>query len=831
MGLHLQPIETAELEQLRTDTASFDDFHTKQETESVGAFAEQSLIIDHFPASYAPRSIETARAGAPAAAASALSAASASAHAGSAAVTAENYLGSPIAPPSGASAGKTLQGKLKLSTFGASAAAIAAMLLLLFTAPYVTTSVRHQTAEVRATATEEATGTAVSAATAAAGSTAIATPAAQQAIRSRPSETPETLVSPSAVERLDAEEGANLEALAADAATEAVPPTAAASWSLEAIEADARWLAQRLKTRKGNAALEKIVTVISSVHSNAHEKPIPSEGGQQANLQGEREQQQQHQHDEEDRDMFGGALKAGLEGSASQDLHDGIEALIMETGAALASEIAALKQEKLSLTKAQIALQVLMEDAASVIYGTRERALTDYVAAAQAASDAIVKDELKLHALGRRLQLEVRDQRAAATGKAGLLLKQAIVAVKAAKAIQARSRRVLEDGLQWCKLGEQATVLCAQEKFFLKKMNLASIQLTSQLEMSDSKTASGAALLAAREDASTFTARMHEALSLTQKAEAILKTTSDSFRALDAVQTASSLVSLLRSKQENAPNSSFFYEEEAEVGAAGSEMEGQQQGVTAAAASTALTADARKQVQKREGLETERHETEDSWEVIASLINDVQVAATESLVFHLDKPVQREGPKLLLAILPSQEHYEKWRLAHANARHALVQMQEAAARLSPEVTGETMNVAISRFYDLVDTFKRHAREAAMRFYLCKAWEQAENSLSGVVDDYKLALNTLATLRGGDKATSMKDALSWKLIAEDAAYWGVLDLLPLIDVISEHTLEAKDEIAKLQAGFKPTEGGLPERHNKMLLQQQESRGQQEQLHGS
>ncbi|KAL8449076.1 hypothetical protein Emed_003428 [Eimeria media] len=834
--LHSIPSVDSQLERLRTDTTSCGD--SKQKTESVGISPEQPLVIDFVPPSHDPRSIDTAfpgsavSAGAAAAGAPAFSTA-ASAPVASAAATAENYVGSSTASPSGVWAGKTIWGKRKTGAFSASAAALVALLLLFFTAPSVITSSRHRKAEAQTTATEEATPAAGSAVRDAAGSKTIATAAALRTKRPAPSKTPERPVLPSVAESLELKKGAKAETAATEAATEAAAAAAAAApWSLEATEADARWLANRLKTGEGDAALQKILKGLTSLRANAPKEPIPDGQEQQVNLERERRQQQREQHDEGDKDVLGGGLTAESEGSALRDLPDGVDMLMKETGAALASEVAALKREKLSLTKAQVDLQVLMEDAGSVMYGIRERTLTDYVAVAQAACDAITADELKLHLLKRRLQRALQGQPAAASVRPGLLLKQAVVALKAADAVQARSKRLLNDGLQWCKLGEHATLLCARERFFQKKMNLVSMQLATHLERLDAKSASAAALLAAGEDAKILDARVQQVLALTEEAEAIVTSTDDSYRALDAVQTVRTLLSLLRSEQKNASSSVSLSREEAKARAAALEREKQQQGGTAADASRTFKADADKQSQKSEGVETETHyETEESWGMIASLIKDVLVAANKSLVFHLDKPLQRESANQLLATLPSQEHYEKWKEAHANAQRALRQMRRAAAQLPLVVTGESMDATVLKFYGHLDTFRRHAREAAMRFYLCKGWEQAEGFLNGEVEEYKSALNALAPLRGEDKATAIEDTLSWKVLVEDAAEWGVFDLLSLTELITEQTLEVKDEIARRQAGFKITDENIPAKHNKLPLKQQGPGGQQEQLQRS
>ncbi|KAL8435840.1 hypothetical protein ACSSS7_002217 [Eimeria intestinalis] len=782
----VQPNESGELARTRAETSSCGDSKSKHEGGSGRMSPEDALIIDISPASQSPGSTQAAVPDAASADSAVTDAPSLavpplSALAAAAVPAAGRSRASPIAPLQGAWAWKTLRGKHKPSKFGASTAAVAALSLLLLTLPYATASFRRRAAKAKAKPTEAATGSTVSAVAGATGLTTAAAAVTPPAIRAEPAKTPESPVLPSARESFEVGEEAEHEAAAADPTVEAA--AAAEPWSLKATNADARWLAKRLKTSTGDAALNKIVKALSYLQSGAHEKPLPGSRGQEADLQRE---QQQHQR----------------EGSTFpfQDFVDGVNALMTETLAALSSEIAALKQERLFLTKARIDLQVLMEDAANVIYGVRHPPPADYVAAAQAACDAVAKDISQLHTLRTWLQSDVQGQRAASASRPGLLLKQAIVAVKAADAMVDRSRRLLNDGLQWCKLGEEATLLCAQQKFFVEKMNLDWLKLATQLEMFDAQSAKGGALPAAREDANVFAARVDKALSLTRRMEEILKSSSDPFQALDAVQTASSLLRLLKSARGNAPNFPLLTQEEGKVEAAASEMADQHQGTPPLASSTALMADAPQQ--KSEVVETERRETEECWGVVASLIDDVLRAAEQSLrVFHLDKPPESSHP--LLITLPSQTHFEKWREAHADARRSLDQMEEAATKIRLVVTEESLDLAVSRFYKLLDTFRRHAHVAATRFYLYKVWLHAEDSLAGVVEDYKLALTTRATQRGEDKILAMEDALSWRVLAEDAAQWGVFEVLSLTDLISKETMKTKDEIAKLQAGYNST----------------------------
>ncbi|KAL8269683.1 hypothetical protein Esti_006391 [Eimeria stiedai] len=683
--------EAAEFGRTLTETAPYDDFESKHERESIEVSPERALVIGLSQAPHTAKSTQGA-----VASASGPGGLFAAAPGLAAAAVAENIRVPSTGRPYGAWPGKTLLGNSKQpKKWGASIAATSAVLLLLLVASSVTTLARLQ-AEAKPAATEAARGAAAIAAT--------GTKAAE----------------------LDA---ATLEASAEAAAEEAAAEAAAAApWSLEATKADAKWLARRLNTNKCDAAVEKIVKALSEIRLS------------------EREHQQQPQV--EDVDTLRGAPEIRFEGpvTAIEDLLDGLNVLLAETRAHLRSEVAAAERERTSFMKAQLPLRALTEEAPKVLPAASEISLEGYILGADLTSDALEKNALRLNALGRELLLEVKRLRAAAANRPTLLLKSAIVAVKEADEIQAQSRRLLEEGLQWCTRGERAALLFAKQTFLESKVDFLFLRQKALLKMFDVKSSPSAALLTAHKNLVCAASRMQESSLLIQKIEEILNRTKNPSLAIDEVQTAGSLVdphcevttasALLATAKGYA---------KAEASAA---EEGEQQNAAETAVSSAtIPAGEHQQEQQKEASEEGRQETEELRAILSSFVNRFISLESRNVLFLLGTPPQRANSSLLPFPSPSQKHFELWKEARENAELVLDQVREAAEQNPAQMTRQSPRAALSKLHELAGTFRRHARKGVDEFHLYETWLQAETFLAEALEERKSSLRTLAALQG------------------------------------------------------------------------------------
>ncbi|KAL8448207.1 hypothetical protein Emag_003975 [Eimeria magna] len=795
----VQPSEAAEFEGARRETAPCDDYKPNHQTGSAEVSQEHALAIGLSQAPHANKSTQAAVSpfawdDSTATAASTLAATT----------TAERYQDPPTTQAHGAWAGKTPRGKVKPVKCGVSNAATSVLLLFLLAASSLPSVKGPQTAEAKAPSADAAGGAAAIAAADAAASARAAGAARVPATRPNSSETIETAVSISLAESLDVTKAAELDAAAAveAAAAEAKAAAAAAAvqWSVEATKADARWLARRLDTKKCDAAVEKVVKAVSEIWFSADEKLTPEVSEKEAASQRERAQQRRQQA--KDKSTLHGTPESPFEGSVSpvEDLLEGINELLFETRAHLQAEFMAAYQERFSLTKAQMPLSALREDA-TVFPSASENPLEGHCLGAELASDALEKCVLKLSALGRELRLDVKRLGSAAASRPDLLLKRAIVAVKAADAIRAQSRRLLEEGLKWCDSGERAAFLFAHENLLSSKIDLFFLRQTVHLEMFDMKSFSSAASLAAHENLVLASSRMQQSSLFIQQIEAILNSTRRPFLSFDKMQTAGSLVSQLHAEVKSASNLLASARKCAKAEASAAETGGRKNtaATTVSLAPTSATGD--RQEQQKRVSEEGKQEMEELRSILNSLVKDIIRSESRNLVFRLGTLPQGIKSSMLPFLPPSQKHFEMWKKARENAQLVLDQMGEAAKSISVQTTRLSLGDAISKLRKLDDAFRSHVRKGVAEFNLCKAWLQAETSLAGALEEYQSSLRTLASLQGKGGASLGEDPHSWKASVETAVERGVHETILMAHFISDETLKIKKAIAEIQAGSK------------------------------
>ncbi|KAL8435842.1 hypothetical protein ACSSS7_002219 [Eimeria intestinalis] len=796
--LLVEPREAADFGPTRTETTPFDDSETNHKKGTAQVAPENALVIGLTQASHAAKETQAA-----VAAPASPGAAAAAAQALSATAAAEDYRGPPNTQFHGA-----LSGSRKRRRFGASFAATSAVLMLLLVVSFITSLARLPAVKVKAAATQAARGAAVTAA----GDATASAPAegAAMLISARPesSETLTAKLSASSAGSLETAKKSDPDAAtgeetseAAEEAAAAETPAASAPWSVKSTIADATWLGRRLNTSECYAAVEKIVKALSDIWLSGDEKSTSKEPEQEADSQTAREQQQQQQM--EDRDTLSDASESRSEGSVFrvEDLLDGIDLLLMGMLAHLQSEIAAANQKKLIMVKAQMPLRVLKEDATTVFSAALENPLEGQWLGAELATDALERNVLKLHALWREFRLEIKKLRPAAANRPDLLVKLALVAVKAADEIQAQSKRLVKEGLQWCESGERAAFMFARDKLLASKVDLLFLRQSTQLEMLQVQSATSAALLAAHESLVCAATRMQEASLFLQKMERILSSTEEPFLAFDKVRTAGSLVDRLHAEAAAIAAVLASAKEYREAEASAAERRGQKKAAATTVPSEGIPVGERQEEQLEVTAERGRQETEELQAILSALVNNVIISESGNMLFLLGTPPQGVESSLLPLPPPSRKHFELWREAREDAQDALDQMREAAAQIPLQITRRSLRETISRLHELEGAFRSHARKGVEEFHLCKAWLQAESSLVGALKEWKSSLRTLASLQRRDTALPEEDALSWKASIESAVERGVRETILLANFISDETVKINRTIAGIQVGSK------------------------------
>ncbi|KAL8449078.1 hypothetical protein Emed_003430 [Eimeria media] len=809
--LKTQPREAADFEGTHTETAPCDDFNSNQNTESAQLSDEHPLVID---LNYTPQTTDVsafARPDLTAAAASALVATAA----------AENYRGLSTAEAQGVLAGKTVQGRVKLSRCGASNAVKSVLLLLLLAAFSVATLGRLQAAQAKGPATDAARGGAV--VVAAAGATASATAAATAtlpAARSESSGTEKGAESPSSAEGLKVAKAAELDAAAVEAAAEAAAAATAAEatapeatavvhWSVEATQADARWLARRLNTKTCNAAAEKFVKALSDIWLTTGQKQLtPGHLEKEADSQREREQQQQQQQQVKDARTLLDAPESPFEGFVSpvEELLDGLNALLSETRMHLQAEYLAAYQKKVSLVKALMPLSVLREDATKVCLSGCEDRVEAHHLAAELVSDFLEKNISKLDAVGRGLRLEIKKLRAAAASRPDLLLKRAIIAVKSADEIQAKCKRLLQEGMQWCDSGEKAALLFAQEKLLKSKIDLFFLRQTTHLKMLDMKSfQENAALLAAHESLLFAASRLQQSSVYIHQIEMIMDNTKEPFLAIHQAQTAASLLKQLHAEVKTASALLTSAKERDEVETSEAETEEQQNAAATASVSleTIVAREHRQEEQKEEeSVEDWRMSTNELRSILSALINSVINSESRHPLFRLGTTPPRGVKSSLLPFPPpSRNHFEVWKKTREDAQQVLNEMRETAKLISMQTTRQSLEDLVSKLQELEDTFRFYARKGIKEFHLCKTWLQAESFLADALEEHKSSLRLLATLQGKGTSSIEEETLAWKASVEAAIQRGVHETILMAGFINDETFSVKRRIAEVQARFR------------------------------